>query len=92
MPRFLLEVPHEEEKIACARAIQLLFKSGSHFVTHADFGCMDGDHRAWIVVEADSKEEARSAIPAAYRARSKVTGLNKFRVEEIDELLAAHGG
>ena len=92
MPRFLLEVPHEEERIACARAIQLLFNTGSHFVTHADFGCKDGDHRAWIVLEAENKEQARYAIPGAYRSKSKVIGLNKFSVEEIEDLLAHHGG
>ena len=90
MPRFLLEVPHEAESIACARAVQVLLQTGSHFLTHADFGCRDGDHRAWIVLEASSKEEARNALPPAYRGTARIVGLNKFTIEEIDELLTHH--
>jgi hypothetical protein len=52
---------------------------------------MDNDHRAWIVVEADSKEEARNLVPAIYRTRATVTGLNKFSLEEIDALIKQHG-
>jgi hypothetical protein len=89
--RYLIEVTHESETLACARAIKLLLQTGSHFLTHADFGCMDNDHRAWIVVEADSKEEARNLVPAIYRTRATVTGLNKFSLEEIDALIKQHG-
>jgi hypothetical protein len=92
MTRFLIEVPHEEEVVACARAARLLLETGSHFLTHADFGCSDGDHRAWIVVEADSRTEARNMLPGAYRAGARVVGLNRFSIEELDELIRMHGG
>ncbi|HEX5043406.1 MAG TPA: hypothetical protein VFV75_10900 [Candidatus Polarisedimenticolaceae bacterium] len=92
MSRFLIEVPHEAETIACARAVQLLLQTGSHFMTHADFGCKDGDHRGWIVVEGDSKEEVRQILPASQRAGARIVGLNRFSLEELDELIKAHGG
>jgi hypothetical protein len=92
MQRFLIEVPHEAETIACARAIQILLKTGSHYMTHAEFGCKDGDHRAWIIVEADTKEEARNTVPPVYRDVAKVVGLNRFSLEEIEDLLTHHKG
>jgi hypothetical protein len=92
MPRFLIEVPHEAEKIACARAVRLLLQTGSHYLTHADFGCRDGDHRGWIIVEVDNKVEARNTLPPAYRAQAQIVGLNKFSLEELDALLKQHGG
>jgi hypothetical protein len=92
MSRFLIEVPHESETIACARAVKLLLETGSHYLTNADFGCRDGDHRAWIVVDAESKEQARGAIPPLYRDRAMVVGLNKFSLEEIGDLIKQHGG
>ena len=55
MPRFLIEVTHDAEMVACARAIDAFFKTGSHFFTHADWGCLDGDHKGWIIVEVDSR-------------------------------------
>jgi hypothetical protein len=63
MARFLLEVPHEA--VACARAAQIFLNAGSHFLTHADWGCTDGEHKAWIIAEVENKDEARSILPPA---------------------------
>jgi hypothetical protein len=51
MARFLIEVPHDGTMAACTRAVEAFLRAGSHFVTHADWGCQDGDHRAWVVLE-----------------------------------------
>ena len=92
MPRFLIEVPHEEEVVACSKAAKLLLETGSHFLTHADFGCMDGDHRAWIIVEGDDKAQVRNMVPIAYRSVAQVIALNKFSINELDALIRLHGG
>ena len=90
MARYLIEVPHEEEEVACARVVDIFLKTGSHYLTHADWGCMDGDHRAWIIVEVDSKEEARRILPPAVRSHARITGLNRFDMEQIDAILRHH--
>ena len=90
MARFLIEVPHESEKIACARAIKILLETGSHFLTHSDFGCEDGVHKAWIVVDVNNREEARNMLPPAYRRQATVVGLCKFGIEELDKLIRQH--
>jgi hypothetical protein len=41
-------------------------------------------------VEVDSKEEARSILPPAYRSQAKIVELSKFTLEEIDEILRHH--
>jgi hypothetical protein len=92
MTRFLIELPHAAETIACARAIHILMTTGSHFLTHADYGCLDGDHRAWITVDVDDREEARRLLPPLYRAEARIVRLNKFSLEEIEALLVHHGG
>jgi len=90
MARFLIEVPHEEETVACARVVEIFLKTGSHFVTHTDWGCLDGEHMAWLIVEVDSKEDARRILPPAFRSQARIVGLNKFTMEQIDEILAHH--
>ena len=92
MDRFLIEVPHEEEVIACARVVQTFLQTGSHYLTNADWGCKDGDHRAWLIVDASSKEEARMIVPPPHRELANVVQLNKFTMEEVDEILASHTG
>jgi len=92
MPRFLIEVPHEEEVVSCARAIKVLLETGSHFLTKADFGCEDGVHKAWIVVDVDSRDEARNMLPPAYRRQATIVALCKFGIKEVDELIRHHEG
>lgn len=90
MARFLVEVAHEAEEMACAKAVKILLTTGSHFLTNADWGCSDGDHKGWITLEAESKEEARSILPVAYRSMAKIVKLNKFSLQEIDDILGHH--
>ena len=92
MARFLIEVPHAAETAACARVVEIFLKSGSHFLTHADWGCMDGEHKAWIVADVNSREEARALLPPGMRSEAKIVQLNFFTMEEIDEILRKHQG
>jgi len=88
--KFLIEVPHEEATVACARAVEVFLTSGSHFLSHADWGCYDGVHKSWMVVEADSKGEAAHIVPPAFRASAKIVQLNAFTMKEIGEILHRH--
>jgi hypothetical protein len=90
MSRFLIELPHEADGVACAKFVKLMLTSGSHFLTHADWGCQDGDHRGWVIIEAESKEEARSVVPPPFRAQARIVGLNYFTVEEMDAMIEGH--
>ena len=90
MARFLIELPHEPERLACARVVKVFLTSGSHLLTHADWGCMDGDHRAWIIVDVASREEALAIVPPAFRDSAKVVALNYFKLEMIDKILEGH--
>jgi hypothetical protein len=90
MARFLIEVPHEANPKACALAVKVFLETGSHFLSNADWGCFDGEHKAWIIVDVATKEEARMIVPPAFRPQAKIVQLNKFTVEEIDEILRHH--
>jgi len=92
MPRFLIEVAHDEDLLACAQVVESFLNYGSHFATNADWGCSDGVHKAWITIETENKEDARNILPPAYRAGATIIRLNKFNIEEIDEILKQHGG
>jgi hypothetical protein len=83
MARFLIEVPHQETKAECARAVELFLRTGSHFLRNADWGCKDGEHKAWIIVEVDSEDEAQ----ASHRATA-ISPADEDRSAE----LVYHGG
>jgi hypothetical protein len=90
MARFLIEIPHQPEIRACAEVVKAFLSSGSHLLTHADWGCMDGNHCAWLTVDLNSKDEALMLVPVVLRPRTRVTALNKFSIEQIDSILARH--
>ncbi len=90
MARFLIEVQHEPEVQACSRAVEVFLKTGSHFLTHADWGCKDGVHKAWIIMELDSKSDALNIVPPDFRSQATVVQLNTFSLEEMEELRRHH--
>jgi hypothetical protein len=90
MAKFLIEVPHPEETVACARVVDVFLKTGSHYLTGADWGCKDGVHKSWMLVDVDSKEDALRIVPPAFRAQARVVQLNSFSMNEIDSILKKH--
>lgn len=90
MKKFLIEVPHGTDKQACDEAIQVFLQTGSHFLTHAEWGCLDGEHKAWIVVEVENKEEARFIVPPLYRSSAKIVELTTFTSKDLLEADKLH--
>lgn len=78
MALHLIEVPHADSVVECSKAIQVFLSSGSHFLSNADWGCDDGEHKAWIVVDVNSKEEALQIVPPLYRQQAKIVRLTKY--------------
>jgi hypothetical protein len=90
MARYLIEVPHEQNAVACSQAMQVFLRTGSHFLTHADFGCADGDHTAWLTVEVDSRQEALRILPPPLRADARIVRLTRFSLTHYGALLREH--
>ena len=90
MAKYLVEVYHSADKIECLRTIQIFLSTGSHFLTHADWGCLDGEHKAWFILDIGSKEDAKSIVPPAFRQHTRIIGLTKFNINKIDELKPLH--
>ena len=88
MSRYLIELAHADEHEACVKALRAIEQYGAHFVTHADWGCLDGVHCGWLVVEVDSREEATMLVPPELRPEARVVELNKFTRKEIASLIA----
>jgi len=90
MPRYPIEVWHEAKKEACDRAVQVFLETGSPFMTNADWGCSDGEHKAWFVLDVGSKEEARQILPPMFRLQAKIVELKKFTMADLRTTLGYH--
>ena len=90
MTRYLIEVPHEDTKEACLLAIRVFMETGSHFVTNADWGCSDHVHKAWIVADLESKDQALSLLPPLFRRVATVVALERYGPEDLQSSAGQH--
>jgi hypothetical protein len=84
MQRFLVVSNHSSED--CIRALKEALAIG--YLTHFDWGCKDGEHTGWAVLEAESKEQAMLSVPTFLRPQAKVVKLTTFHP---DKVRAMHG-
>ena len=84
MPSYLIVSPHSRE--GCTQVLQDTLATG--YLTHFDWGCKDGEHTGWAIIEASSKAEAMMAVPTIARHDAHIVQLTKFTPEEVR---AMHG-
>jgi hypothetical protein len=87
MEKFLIEIRNGGDRASCLRSIQSFLSSRTHFVTSVEWGCLEGEHKAWLIIKTSNREDALRIIPAAYRQNAKITRLHKFTSKEIDETM-----
>jgi hypothetical protein len=85
MAHFLIEIPHSEDKIECLKVIQVFMSSGSHLLSNAEWGCADDVHKAWMIVDVDTKEEALQIVPPLYRKAANIVKLTKYNKDNVWE-------
>jgi len=90
MPKYLVEVPHANSKEACEQAVRRFLEGGSHFLTNADWGCADDTHKAWLMVDMESKEAARMMLPAVDRQQASIVALQRFDPQHLGKMNRAH--
>lgn len=84
MDRYLIETPHTDEE--CLGLLEQILAAG--YLHNFDWGCTDGDHTGWAIVEAENLEQAKLAVPTMVRAKARVVRLNKFTDEDVQRLHA----
>ena len=82
MDRYLIESPHNE--IDCHLVLNQVHAMG--FLHNFDWGCADGVHCGWVILEAESANQARMAVPAVSRKNARITRVVKFSEEQLKEL------
>jgi hypothetical protein len=90
MPKFLIEVPHENTEGACNRALQIFKSTGSHFVTNAEWGCHDNEHKAWILAELEDKQQALLIVPPEFRSVAKITAVERLTPAGLEDIAKEH--
>ncbi len=81
MARYLIQSPHDEAQ--CLRALDEVLALGASTLTGYGWGCGDGDHTGYAVVEAASRADAGRRVPAFLRPTARVVELRGFTPDEV---------
>ena len=79
MERYIVIAPHT--KGDCTKTLRQIEAMG--YITHFDWGCKDGEHCGWAVIEAESPAKALLVVPAFDRHNAKAVRLAKFSPQEV---------
>lgn len=81
MARYLLESPHSKEE--CLKALDEILAEGPSVLNKFDWGCMDGDHTGYALIDAKGESEVMNIIPGFLRNKARIHKLGKFTPEQI---------
>lgn len=79
MERYLIIAPHTIGD--CEKVLKQIEAMG--YITRFDWGCMDNEHCGWVILEADSAEEALMVVPSFNRQSARAIKLTKFSPEDL---------
>ena len=78
MYRYLIESPHDPED--CDMIIQEIHNAG--YLHQFDWGCHDGVHTGWAVVETENIEHAKQIVPWKVREKARIVKIEKLVGED----------
>jgi hypothetical protein len=90
MEKYLIEVSHEPTDSACLNAVRVFLQTGSHFLRQAEWGCQDSEHKAWLIVETENKDQARQIVPPLFRSQAKIVKLHTYTTAEMENIEKYH--
>lgn len=82
--QYLIELPHTKE--TCIKALNDIKDLGEDRLEMWSFGCAEGNHTGYALVDADSVSEALEFVPEEERNKAKIHKLVKMTPEEIEEM------
>lgn len=81
MDKFLVESPHTPHD--CKLALKQIHSIG--YLNNFEWGCHDGVHTGWAILEAENAAQALAVVPAAVRDKARVVRLSKFESGMVEK-------
>ena len=81
MARFFVELAHTPED--CVADLDSVMAHSHELFARFDWGCKDGEHAGWAILEAQDANTARRLLPTFIRDRAKVRGVVKFTPDDV---------
>jgi len=82
MKKFLVISHHSGEE--CVKALKETLAIG--WLTHFEWGCKDGVHTGWAILEAEDKNQAMLSIPTFLRGKGQAVRLTNFNPDTVEAM------
>jgi hypothetical protein len=76
MDTYLVISNHTAED--CKKAVEYFIEYHKGYLTKFEWGCMDQDHNAYAIIEAESHEHAKMSVPPLFRDKTRIIKLTRF--------------
>lgn len=86
---YMVTVPHTPE--SCLAAMDEMAKN-KKLLKDVEWGCMSGDHTAYLRTTANSPQDAISKLPEPMRANAKAEKVVKLTPKQIEQFHKEKGG
>jgi len=81
MARYMIESPHKPEE--CLKALDEEVAKGKDVLEKFDFGCKAGDHTAYAIVDAKTRDDALKLVPPFLQNSAKILEVGKITPDMI---------
>lgn len=82
--KYLIQSPHTKQE--CLRELDEISAKGQKTLGQFFWGCGQGDHTGYAIVDAKSAGEARGLVPEFIREKASIIELVQFSPEQIKSL------
>ena len=81
MSKYLITSRHEPDE--CTRALDEILVKGPGILDRFVFGCKEGDHTGYAVVDVKNLSDALAMVPGFLQASACIAKVDKFTPAEI---------
>jgi hypothetical protein len=81
MAKFLIESHHTARD--CVWALRQVLREDRCTLEQYHWGCKDGVHVGWAMLEASTKFDVQATIPQVLRSQTRIVQLNRFTPDEV---------
>ena len=89
MDRYLIISAHTKED--CKAAVEHFAQYYAGYIKNFEWGCLDNDHNAYAIIEAESHKEALMSVPPILRNKAKVIRITTFTPAQVHSIIHGTG-
>jgi len=86
--KYFVQVPHTQDQ--CMKMLGDMKQKGDPYLSKFYFGCAYGNHTGYAILEGQSVDAVRQALPKDLQANAKIEKVDVFTTAQIEKMHQEH--